>query len=281
VSGRFSLHVVHAAIRYFGARVMTLVLAAGAPVMKLALAARARLIKLPSAVGRALLWVLSWPLRWDVAGWTLLVTLITLVLMYHQIELANEQIRLANEQTRLAQEQTTLAREQTALAQRQTVIIEKQDELLSRRAEMNVSVAEEKREADGVLMLVTLKNTGKKAADGFYWHLFFPPSLEAIKPSEASVGERVFGGVAYKHYRGHVAPKLYPTRSYELAQFKLMVPKDVKESTTIPVSIRWQIVTDDGVFPQSPSDEPGVLNFFMVLNVPAAKTPAATPPNPR
>jgi len=235
--------------------------------------------------------ILKRPLGWTTTTWTLLLTVLTVYLMVRQIDLAHEQIRLANEQTRLAQEQsmlareqaalgreqTALGREQTALAQRQTVIIEKQDELLSRRAEMQVAVSEERRESDAIVLSVILKNTGKKAADGYYWHLFFPPGVAGVVPAQALVGDRTIDGVVYKQYRGHVATKLYPTRTFALTEFKIPIPK-VKESTTLPVSLRWQIVTDDGIFPPSASDEPGALDFFMKITVPAHGASTATPP---
>jgi hypothetical protein len=206
-----AVHAVKSAARYFGIHVGNLV----------------------SAAGRAVLKVLKLPFRWSVATWTLVLTVLILLLMLRQIDLAERQ---------------------TTLAQRQTEIIEKQEALLARRAELVVRVSDKATVNGRVSLQLVVQNGGRRTADNYQYEVFVPqsasPEFSSLKNSmlEPGVGTVPVDGVQHKRVIGYSYAPLYPKRYADM--FRIEVPKPPKGGRA-SFALLWEVIAEDGVFPGS------------------------------
>jgi Restriction endonuclease len=118
---------------------------------------------------------------------------------------------------------------------------------------LKVEVSEVRRESDGIVFRVRIRNEGDKAAEKYYWH-FMVPVGSVSGGLRTSEGDRftpvdeitLDDGLRYRHYRGYVIPPLYPGRAFGLALFKISRPA---QGTQLSVPVHWQFATEDGDFP--------------------------------
>ncbi len=151
--------------------------------------------------------------------------------------------------------QTSLLILQTDLMKRQSRIMERQHEILERQLaqRLGFEMTYELRHHTGDTFIVEfrVKNTGTKAANGFYW-LILTPVNEFHELLRADVTAPVFragnhvemDGVKYRETSIYRSDPLYPGRATTLAVSYLM-----KEKAKVPFFVWWQISSEGGVFP--------------------------------
>jgi len=191
--------------------------------------------------------VWRWLARWGSGGWTVLLTVIMLILMV-----------------------------------RQTVVIEKQDEILGRRAKLAVVITKESQDATGVPFGVAVQNVGKKGAQNFYYTLLIPKDAPLVsvnsrrdaRPPLGVVRDIAIDGVTFRQYRDFFPLPLYPNIPVDVAEFKMGLDSSSWKSKTI--AIRWRVSAEDGVFPDP--DVPGTFTFTYVPPVETQPAPPAAKP---
>jgi hypothetical protein len=151
--------------------------------------------------------------------------------------------------------QTILLILQSDLMKRQTRIMERQHEILERQLAQRLEFAmtyELRHHTDDTFIIeFRVKNTGTKAANGFYW-LLLTPIHEFHELLRADVTAPVFpagthveiDGVKYRETSIYRSEPLYPGRATTLAVSYLM-----KEKARVPFFVWWQISSEGGLSP--------------------------------
>lgn len=151
--------------------------------------------------------------------------------------------------------QTTLMIVQSDVLKRQVRLMERQHELLERqlaqRASFDMSYELRHHSDDTFLIEFRLKNTGTKAASGFYWLILTPVNEfhELLRPHVTS---RVFPAelpveieaVKYRSTYVYCAEPLYAGRETTVAVSYLM-----KEKARAPFAVWWQVTSEGGLSP--------------------------------
>ncbi len=151
--------------------------------------------------------------------------------------------------------QTSLMIVQSDLLKRQLRIMERQHDILERQLAQHVSfdmTYELRHHSDNTFLIeFRVKNTGTKAANGFYWLIFTPVNEfhELLRPDVTS---KVFPtethveieAVKYRQTSVYCAEPLYAGRETTVAVSYLM-----KEKAKVPFAVWWQITSEGGLSP--------------------------------
>jgi hypothetical protein len=167
----------------------------------------------------------------SVAGWGLLVGVVTLVVVCLQIVLMMRQTKIMN---------------------RQLEIMEKQAELLARRADFTVTckpttLPPQPAQPRRLRVEFSAHNTGNKTARDFYWHIFIPQALASTVAGfrgHDTNSVRDFRGVRYDYYERLKKDPLYPTREMPLGWGDVIHPGAGQSFTVL-----WQVISEDGKAP--------------------------------
>lgn len=157
--------------------------------------------------------------------------------------------------------QTSLMIIQSDLLKRQLRIMERQHDILERqlaqRASFDMTYELRHHSDDTFLIEFRVKNTGTKAANGFYWLILTPVNEfhELLRPNVAS---KVFAtethveieAAKYRQTSVYCAEPLYPGRETLVAVSYLM-----KDKAKTPFAVWWQITSEGGLSPDT--GEPG------------------------
>jgi hypothetical protein len=144
---------------------------------------------------------------------------------------------------------------QSDLLKRQLRIMERQHEILERQLAQRVSLDmtyELRHHSDDTFLIeFRVKNTGTKAANGFYWLIFTPVNEfhELLRPDVTS---KVFPvethveieAAKYRQTSVYCAEPLYAARETTVAVSYVM-----KEKAKVPIAVWWQITSEGGLFP--------------------------------
>jgi hypothetical protein len=167
------------------------------------------------------------------------------------------QLRLMKQQTSLMGSQASLASRQAEIADTQLDIMRRQDEITAadraRRARLEVSALAE--HGDQTVRL-HVKNSGNRAAHGFYWHLAIP--VDIMQENQVWLGGNVplpstdivqFEDRSCQHFRGYQREPLFPTRQILIASFGInpSAPRGAQ-------LFFWSTTCEDGKNPEAETD---------------------------
>jgi hypothetical protein len=152
-------------------------------------------------------------------------------------------------QTSLMIVQSDLLKRQLRIMQRQQDILEQQ---LAQRVSFDMTYRLRHHSDDTFLIEFRAKNTGTKAAHGFYWlictpvnefhELLRPDVTSKVFPTETHVE---IEAVKYRKTSVYCAEPLYPGRETTVAVSYLM-----KEKARVPFAVWWQITSEGGLSPE-------------------------------
>jgi len=185
--------------------------------------------------------------------WQFIFTVLTLIVSAVTLGLVFRQVQIMNQQQKTMQSQSSLM-------QRQLEITQKQDELmasqLSKRADLSLKVdfkilRQQDKSIRGYTFSFSVCNKGNKSATDHYWHIRVPFEFSRLQRMEGSENAEYQpksdekNGQGYSYYSGFTAEPVYPSRTKLIGEISL---GDIPLDKTCVVL--WKMIAEDGAFPE-------------------------------